>query len=139
MLTCGRCCRQWDSEAGFLAFAVSPWDSDPAAIRFHTKTSGSHSTANERMTIAGNGNVGIGSTTPQAALDVVGDLHVSGKIMLGGKDITSYFSCEWDLFAESGTSTNVNAGWWDSQCAKIGNPMLSTNCLLYTSPSPRDS
>jgi hypothetical protein len=41
-----------------------------ASIRFHTATGTSKSTSNERMIITGTGNVGIGTTSPLAILDV---------------------------------------------------------------------
>ena len=43
-------------------------------------------------------------------------------------------------FFRPGSNTGYNPPWTNSQLADIsaGNPALGINCLLYTSPSPRD-
>jgi hypothetical protein len=55
--------------------------SAPAYIKFST-TSTNQTALSEKMRVTADGNVGIGTSTPKAKLDVNGDLSVSG---LGGK------------------------------------------------------
>lgn len=58
---------------------------DDAAIRFHTRTGTDKVTTgtNERLTIAGNGNVGIGGNDPQKTLDVVSPNN--GHVTVGAR------------------------------------------------------
>ena len=53
---------------------------------------GGGATTNERMRIDGNGNVGIGTTTPTQKLDITGNLKLSGAFMPGNSAGTAgYF------------------------------------------------
>ena len=65
----------YDNGTGVLHLS-SLYNNDAADIQFHTKTAADRSTSNVRMTIAGDGKVGIGDTNPIAAklhVEVAGD------------------------------------------------------------------
>ncbi|HKO42430.1 MAG TPA: hypothetical protein VJU84_04020, partial [Pyrinomonadaceae bacterium] len=65
----------------------------PTRLSFVTSsTSGDGPTAHgvERMTILSGGNVGIGTTTPTAKLDVGGDLNVTGNAVISGNIAAKY-------------------------------------------------
>ena len=59
----------YDNSAAVLHISTL-YDDDAADIRFHTKVAADRSTSNTRMTIAGDGKVGIGTTNPQARLQI---------------------------------------------------------------------
>lgn len=62
--------------------------SAPAFMAFSTTASGS-TVPTTRMTIASNGNVGIGSATPAYKLDVTGDMNASGVVHANGTALSS--------------------------------------------------
>jgi hypothetical protein len=68
----------YDNSVGDLHIHTT-YPNDAAAIRFHTRTGASKSTANERMIIAGNGNVGIATTSPGYKLEVNGSFAATTK------------------------------------------------------------
>jgi hypothetical protein len=96
------------------AFTVEPADVSPNAgyIRFGDQTgwklhfgrsreksvalggSLNTGTTGVLMTIQDNGNVGIGTTAPQEALDVSGSIRVTGDVILAGADCAEYFDVE---------------------------------------------
>jgi hypothetical protein len=68
----------YDNGSGILHFA-SLYNNAAADIQFHTRTGADRSTSNVRMTIEGDGNVGIGLTNPSSLLEVAS----SGTIKVG--------------------------------------------------------
>jgi hypothetical protein len=59
----------------------------PTAIQFLT---GSNSTGIERMRVTSSGNVGIGTTSPTAKLDVNGNINVTGNINAKYQDVAEW-------------------------------------------------
>ena len=57
----------YDNDVGDVHLNTT-YGSDVAAIRFHTRVGASKSTANERLTITGGGDVGISATSPSAII-----------------------------------------------------------------------
>ena len=74
----------YDNSSGVLHLA-SLLNNDAADIQFHTKVATDRSTSNTRMTIAGDGNVGIGTTNPDGLLVVSGD---GAQIIINDTDST---------------------------------------------------
>ncbi|HZS10467.1 MAG TPA: hypothetical protein VFD58_36905 [Blastocatellia bacterium] len=60
-----------------------------------------------RMTILRNGNVGIGTTSPQAKLDVAGDLNVTGNIAAKYQDVAEWVPARQPLAAGTVVSLDV--------------------------------
>lgn len=65
--------------------------SDDGYLSFFTRITGSALTA-EKMRISSGGNVGIGTATPAAKLDVVGNAAISGDLTLGGTFTAANFA-----------------------------------------------
>jgi ribosomal protein S6E (S10) len=67
----------WNNGAGYVALE-NQWNDSAGDIRFRTRTKG---TAVDAMIIEGDGNVGIGTTTPGALLHVAGNIRLSGNLL----------------------------------------------------------
>lgn len=81
----------------------------------------------EKMRINGNGNLGIGTSTPTEKLDVVGNIKVSGKVGIGGVTTITFPStspyANYNLFVKGGIASDevrvaLNATWADYVFAK---------------------
>jgi hypothetical protein len=59
----------YDNDVGDVHLNTT-YNASAAAIRFHTRVGAAKSTANERLTIAGAGNVGIGDPSPETPLHI---------------------------------------------------------------------
>jgi hypothetical protein len=86
-------------------------------IRFYTATTQTTTTGTERMRIISDGKIGIGTTTPSEALDVVGNIKASGTI--NGSNL-------------SGTNTGDNATNSSSLSLNQSTPQTIFNSLGNT-------
>ena len=88
-----------------------------------------------RMTITAAGNVGIGTLSPSSALDVVGDIEVSGGVYLGGtgaaNKLDDYEEGTWTpVFADASTGGNVaTVSAAGGSYTKVGN-LVTVGCII---------
>jgi hypothetical protein len=112
------------------------YNNDAAAIRFHTRTGASKSTSNERLTIAGDGNVGIGTTNPSVDFSVkehllfsdttrrltISNNTNSGGINIEGGNSRLYFSGYRALEGDnSGSVLYVGEGYTTTRISSVLN------------------
>ena len=94
----------YDNGTGVLHLS-SLYNNDAADIQFHTKTAADRSTSNVRMTIAGDGNVGIGTTSPAFPLEVDGFISTaSGIVHMGDTNNTITFGTDTQSFNTDSTT-----------------------------------
>ena len=53
--------------------------------------------SNEAMRISNTSNVGIGTTNPQATLDVNGSINVSSSLVVGGQNLYAWINANWTV------------------------------------------
>ena len=92
----------------------------------------SGSVADTHIQIVDGGNVGIGTTTPSAALDVIGDIEVSGGVYLGGtaaaNKLDDYEEGTWTP-TFTGASGVALYGVQQGKYTKVGNTVTVTGEL----------
>ena len=79
-------------------------------IIFHTGTASGYTNAVERMRIQPNGRVGIGKTDPGSALDVVGDVAISGGISSTGLGVVGGINISGGQFRSEGYNVADDLG-----------------------------
>jgi hypothetical protein len=97
--------------AGAIHFYVGPnpgSSSYPVNIRFET-TNTNETIRSERMRIAENGNVGIGTSNPLYKLDIAGTVNAT-NILVNGQPLTSGGSNPWSISANNLFYNSGNVG-----------------------------
>jgi hypothetical protein len=112
------------------------------AASFGTPTAGYQfpsATGTPLMTIAPTGNVGIGTATPGSALDVAGDINMSGKLLYNGTAILSVpsggnnIALGAGVLVNNGGTNNTAAGFQALQLNTTGslNTAIGINALIF--------
>lgn len=93
-------------QAVFGAVVTSSWSYGKSDLFFATRDVISDTAPSERMRITSAGNVGIGTTSPTAKLDVAGNINVSGNINAKYQDVAEWVETTTPL--EAGTVVTVD-------------------------------
>ena len=120
----------WSGITGSRSQSITDW-STQLNFYTHNEDLANITTATQKMVIKGNGNVGIGTTSPSAVDTNNGTpkLQVETGASAGNNPLVARFTVDADAGDNSGASILINSG---------NDRGLMISCLLYTSPSPRD-
>ena len=102
----------WDDSSNVIAGIGAEFDGGKTNIHFHSQYNGGYKATSVRtMSILGNGNVGIGETSPDTSLHIKknqSSTNSSIKLENAAGGNNSSFSVDWQL-ASSGTSAQIKA------------------------------
>ena len=88
--------------------------------------------SSERIRILANGNVGIGDTTPDALLDVAGNIQTDGDLYLLGDDLFLTTNTTGFILVADGTNYNPVAISADATLASTGALTIAANAVALT-------
>ena len=106
--------------AQILSFSSAAWSStsSPSYLSFQTTPSGSV-TPSERMVIDASGNVGIGTTSPAAKLDVTGDIRSTANLRSNNGTVDNVVSFTSEPAGVIGTISNHPETFWTNGSEKM--------------------
>jgi hypothetical protein len=94
------------------------WDCGATAYGFEILNSTLNTGTSSCITIKSNGNIGIGKTNPSVALDVIGNINLSGTITGNGSGLNNL------------NATNINSGTLAVVNGGTGLSSINTGCIL---------